>query len=245
MVEYYIYQNEEDKAVRTETDLKLMDDAVEEKRPWLGWVFVKIHSPDERGWCAGEECDRLSHIQNALTEVLREKFDALGSGVRMHEGWQEFFFYLPTAKKFDNIAASVMKSYASYGFETGSTRDVRWQHYKNQLYPNPLMLQQIQSRTVIRELEDAGDDISQARAVEHYLFFQTEAQRERVIHQLEEAGFTLKKTIYQDTEFGYGAVVVKEHNVNESTMMEVTGELLNVVHHEHGVYEGWSTVLAP
>lgn len=244
MIDYYIYQNEDGKAVRTEADIGLLDDAPQEDRPWLAWVFVKIHSPDESGLCMKQECDLLHRMQTDLKEALREKLDAINSGVRMQDGWMELFFYLPTAKKFDNIAAHVMKRYAFYSFETGSSRDARWQHYMNELYPDALMLQQIRSRAVICELEETGDNIVLSRDVEHYLFFQTETQRERTVHKLEASGFVLKENVQQEEPFRYGAILVKKHDVTESTLMEVTTELFNTVHSEHGIYEGWSTVLA-
>jgi regulator of RNase E activity RraB len=244
MIEYYIYQNEDDKTVRTETDPGLLDAAPQEDRPWLAWVFVRMHSPDVSGMCKNSECDLLRRMQTDLTEALREKLDAVISGVRIQEGWMELFFYLPTARKFDNIAAEVMKKYAFYSFETGSSRDAKWLHYRNELYPDALMLQQIRSRAVIRELEEAGDNIVLLHEVEHYLFFQTEAQRKRAVQKLEASGFVLKENVRQEGEFGYGAVLVRKHDITESTLTEVTAELFDAVRDEYGLYEGWSTVLA-
>ena len=244
MNEYYIYQNEDGKAVRTETDIELLDDVPQKNRPWLAWVFIKILSPDESGWCIGQECDLLYRIQTEVSAALQEKLGAINSGVRMQDGWVELFFYLPTAKKFDNVAASVMKKYTLYSFETGSSRDAHWKHYINELYPDALMLQQIESRAIISELEEVGDDIDLSREVEHYLFFQTEAQRERVVNKLVETGFVLKENIVREGEFGYGTVLVKNHEVTEVTLMKMTTELFDAVRNEHGIYEGWSTVLA-
>lgn len=240
---FYINKNEDSKPVRTQIDLGLLEDAPQAKRSWLAWVFVKIDTPDESGWCVEQECDFLFRLQTDLTDELQVKLGAISSGVRMQDGWLELFFYLPTAKKFDNIAASVMKKYASYSFESGSSRDTRWDHYIKELYPDVLMQQQIQNRVVISELEDAGDDISLSRAVEHYLFFQTEAQRERAVDKLIESGFALKENVQQDGEYSYAAVMVKDHAVTEERVMDVTRELLDAVHNEHGMYEGWSTTL--
>ncbi len=244
IIEYYTYTNEDGKAVKTETDLGLLDEDLQEYRPWLGWVFIKIHSPDEAGWCSTPECDLLLGLQNDLTGLLKEQRDAINSGVRMQDGWLELFFYLPTAKKFANTAAEVMRGYGKYSFETGTSKDANWNHYRRELYPDALMLQQIKSRIIIDELLAAGDDLSQPREVEHYLFCQTEAQIGRVAEALSASGFVLKEMIDQEGEFSYGVILRKSHELSEKSLMELTRGLQEAVQSEHGIYEGWSTTLA-
>lgn len=243
-IEYYTYENEDGIAVKTETDLGLLDEDLQEYRPWLGWVFIKLHSPDEAGWCTTHECDLLLRLQNDLTERLKEQRDAINSGVRMQDGWLEVFFYLPTAKKFANSAAELMKGYGEYSFETGTSKDKNWNHYRHELYPDALMLQQIKSRIIVDELVAAGDDISQPREVEHYLFCQTQAQIDRVAEVLSTSGFVRKESIDQEGEFSYGVILLKRHELTANSLVELTRELQKSVASEHGIYEGWSTTLA-
>ena len=244
MNEYYIKKNENGISGKTEIDLSLYDEAPQKKRSWLLWVFVKIGSPSEIGWCVQPECATLAAVQNDLTEALAKEIDAVASGTRMEEGWLELYFYAPNAKRFDNVAASVMRRYEGYAFETGASRDEKWDHYSNELYPDPLMLQQMQNRYIIGELQDAGDDITVEREVEHYLLFQTDAHAKRVLVKLEAAGYTFKEYVQAKGEYSHGVVVVKVHDVTEATMMLITEELLDTAYDEYGIYEGWSTVLA-
>ena len=244
MYEYYIDQAEEGIASKTETDLELIDVAPQEERPWLLWVFVKIKSPDEAGWCLEHESEVLLGLQKELVGAFEKKLDALLSGVRMQEGWMEFFFYAPTAKKFESVAMDVLKEFEGYAYETGSSRDSKWEHYLNTLYPRPLMMKQIESRYIIGELEDEGDDITLPREVEHYLFFQTPAPAKRIAEKLETEGFAVKEFVEGEGEYAHGVVLVKRHDVTEMTLMQVSTELINAVEAEHGIYEGWSTVLA-
>ena len=244
MYEYYIDRDEDGVASKTETDLELLDTAPQKKRPALFWVFVKIKSPDEVGWCLEHECELLSALRKKLFDAFGTKLDAVSSGVRMAEGWVEHFFYAPSAKTFESVAAAIMKEYEGYAYETGSSRDENWEHYTNALYPHPLMLQQIESRYIIGELEDEGDDITVAREVEHYLFFQTPAHAKRVAQKLESEGFAVKEFVEGEDRFAHGVVLVKKHDVTEVTLMSITTQLIDAVDEEHGIYEGWSTVLA-
>jgi regulator of RNase E activity RraB len=245
MNDYYVYRNEEGAAVRTETDLSLIDTVPDNRRPWLVWVFVKIKSPDANGWCIGQECEQLLKLRSSMQKMLGAEIDAVFAGERMQDGWVELFFYAPAAKKFQSSAASVMKDYEGYAFDTGSSRDAKWEHYQLELYPDAVMLQQIESRFIISELEEAGDDITAEREVEHYLFFQTEANAERFAQKMAEKGFALKeKVVQENAEHAHGVVLVKTHAVTEEVLMAQTSELFDEAYREHGTYEGWSTVLA-
>ncbi len=243
MLDYYTYIDDGN-AVKTEVELSLTDDAPQDERGWLGWVFVKIKSPDEMQWCSDRECEVLLKIQQRLSQVIEEKLNGTFAGVKMQEGWKEFYFYLPTAKKFENSASAVMRSFEGYAYDTATAKDFKWDKYRRELYPDALMAQQIDSRYIINELEAEEDDITLERPVEHYLFFQTEAQAERVGELLTDEGFTLKESVEQDNAYAYGIVMTKVHAVTEEVLMQETLRLFEAAAKEHGVYEGWSTVLA-
>lgn len=179
-----------------------------------------------------------------LDEALEASLRALSSGSRMHDGWIEFYYYLPSPKQFDIIAASVMKAYETYAFETATSRDTHWEHHRKTLYPDDLMIQQISSRKIIEELVEAGDELTKQRPVEHYLVFQTEAQRDRVVESLRSSGFSLNEHFDHEGSFAYGAILSKEHEVTLEPVMDECRLLLEAVQKEHGSYEGWSTILA-
>ena len=106
------------------------------------------------------------------------------------------------------------------------------------------MLHQIQSRRIIAELLEAGDDIALEREVEYYLFFQLPSQADRAVARLERLGYALGESVEQEGEFPYGRVLVRTQDVTEATMEACADEILEAVYDEHGIYEGWSTVLA-
>lgn len=244
MSEYYINRDKEGIVSKTDVDLDLIDEVPDESRTWLLWLFVKIKSPDESGWCLEHEDETMLRLRREAEALFAGELDARLSGVRMAEGWVELFFYAPTAKKLQNCASSLMKAYGGYAFETGSSRDPKWEHYLNVLYPDALMMQQIQSRYIIAELEDAGDDIAMERPVEHYLFFKTSAHADRTAEKLEAEGYALKETVEAEGEYTHGIVLVKTHDVSEEKLFELTSVLVAAAEAEHGIYEGWSTVLA-
>ncbi len=116
--------------------------------------------------------------------------------------------------------------------------------YRDNLYPDPYGLLSIQNRHTIAALVEAGDDLNIAREVEHYLFFQTKTSMERAVSQLASHGYEAKEYVNDDeSDYGYGVVLVKTEAINPEIIEETTTSLYESAIQEHGIYEGWSTVL--
>lgn len=244
MIEYYIQHHENESPVRIDVDLSLADELPLIGKPLLLWVFIKLKEPDDAGICREPECSRLQQMREAIESALKTHVGARFSGSRMSDGWCELYFYARSGKGLTSIVGQILEPFDGYAFDTGSSRDEKCEHYENELYPDTLMLHQIQNRHIIEELREAGDDLDAEREVEHYLFFQLEGQAERAVRELEVSGYRLKDVVEEEGEYAHGRIVVRVQDVTEARMMETVEELLETVIKEHGIYEGWSTVLA-
>jgi len=242
MIEYYITAGE-DAPVRTEVEMDYIDDAPDKRRPWLLWAFLKMKEVDENGFATASELGSLQEVTFSLEETLSKELDAVSVGQRYVEGWLELYFYAPTAKTFQSIVAKTVGS--DYMIDTGSAKDAKWEHYRYTLYPDALMGHQIQSRHIIEELTEAEDDLSKSREVEYYLQFQTEANAKRTGDALAQEGFNIKEISYDSQdEYGYTLIATREHAIDMPLLEEVAALLIEKADKEHGVYAGWSTVLA-
>lgn len=242
MIEYYITAGE-DAPVRTEVEMDYIDEAPDKKRPWLLWAFLKMHDVDENGFATASELSALQEVSFSLEEALSKELDAVSVGQRYVEGWLELYFYAPTAKTFQTIVAKTVGS--DYMIDTGSAKDAKWEHYRYTLYPDALMGHQIQSRQIIEELTEAEDDLSKQREVEYYLQFQTEANAKRAGDSLQDEGFTVKDISYDShDEYGYTLIATKEHAIEMPLLERAAALLIDKAEKEHGIYAGWSTVLA-
>jgi len=243
MTDFYTFTNDDGIDVKTEVDLHLFEEAPQRERPWLMWVFVKFRSPTPQGWCGEEEAESINAMRNDLVAELEKSIDGCYAGTRANDGWMEIYFYAPSAKGFEPSAASVMKEHAIYAYEAGSARDAKWEHYLNELYPEPFYMLQMQSRHTIEVLLDEGDDLCKEREVEHYFFFQTTSSRERFTEAM--TTFECKELIEEEqSDYAYGVTLAKSHALDEKTLDDISYELFGAAMKEHGSYEGWSTVLA-
>jgi len=242
MIEYNITTGNES-PVMTELEMDYIAMAPQEERPWLLWAFVKMKEVDEDGFPTVSELDALQEVSLSLEEALGRELDAVYVGQKYAEGWLELYYYAPSAKKFQTIVTEHASNH--YVYDTGSARDTKWEHYRFKLYPDARMLQQMQSREIIEELKEAGDDLSKPREVEHYLQFQTEANAKRAADRLAAEGFELKDIVYDSSEeYAQTLTLTKEHVIDEALLEQLAGVLIAAASKEHGLYAGWSTVLS-
>lgn len=236
MVEYYELTDDENVPYRCDVELDLIDDAPQEERSWLLWLFVKAPDPFSPSFTA---------FADDLKNTLHTALDALFAGTISKEGWVEFYFYASDAKRFENLSSEAMARHGGFAYERGASRDTKWEMYIERLYPDAYAALRIQNRHTIEALVEAGDDLKIAREVEHYLFFQTKSALDRAVSFLLAHGFALKEHVTDDeSDFAYGAVLTKHEPIVPSQVEESTALLFDTALQEHGHYEGWSTVLA-
>ncbi|MDD2266607.1 DUF695 domain-containing protein [Sulfuricurvum sp.] len=234
MVEFYELLDDENIPYRCDVELDLIEEAPQEYRPSLLWLFVKADAVTES----------LESFTQDLIATLNTSLDAVFAGRVMKEGWAEFYFYAPQSKRFENISSDVMNRHGGFVYERGSSRDSKWEMYSDNLYPDAYGLLSIQNRHTIAALVEAGDDLNIPREVEHYLFFQTKSSMERAIAQLASHGFNVKEYVNDDeSDYGYGVVLIKNEAITAEIVEETTTSLYESAMQEHGLYEGWSTVL--
>jgi regulator of RNase E activity RraB len=241
MIEYYMTEGDAS-VVKTELELDYVDAAPQQERPWLLWAFLKMNDVDENGFATPAEQEKVDVVVARLKAQLQTELDAISVGQKSEDGWLELYFYAPSAKKFQSLVASVLGT--DYVSDIGSTRDAKWEHYLYTLYPNALMLQQIQSRHIIAELLEECDDLSKVRDVEHYLGFLTESQAKRVGEELYLHGFSEKEITYNSSEEYGNTLVRQEHAIDKELLEELAFLLITTAEKEHGIYAGWSTGVA-
>jgi len=234
MIDHYDHLDEEGNPARIEVDLSLIDDSPDRDKPFLLWLFVKTTTDEQ-----------FSAFKDEVISTLEGALDAVYGGTITKEGWNELYFYAPTSKKFENLTSEVMSRHGGYPYQRGISRDAKWEMYQERLYPDGFNLLTIQNHHTLQALLYEGDDLTLVREVEHYFFFQTPTALARFEKAMEAHGFHLKEHITDDqSEYAYGLTLAKEENVTPETIHETTAFLYELVLHEHGHYEGWSTVLA-
>lgn len=236
MIEFYEFIEDESTPCRCDVELDWIEDAPQSDRPWLLWLFIKSAEPLSEAFAL---------FSRELKFSLKKNMDAVFAGSIIKEGWVEFYFYAPESKRFENLSSEVMNVHGGFPYERGSSKDPKWEMYREHLFPDAYALIRIQNRHTINALIEAGDDLVVEREVEHYLFFQTKSSLERAVEFLNSHGFMLKEQVQDDeNDYAYGAILIKNESITIEQVEESTSLLFETAMQEHGHYEGWSTVLA-
>ena len=212
--------------------------AYNEKLAWLYSVFVKFDGLDE----SHSSYEEFLETKESIILALEHENSAKYVGMRIVDGWSEFYFYSHESKNLDKIVAKMLQG-LGYTYETSVTKDTKWDfHYKN-LIPTEREIAHIQSQKIIFLLQEEEDDLSVEREVEHYVSFDMPTQKARFINTLELEGFSIKDEL-DNEEFENGLALIKTHNIEVSRVREVVNELFDALQKNKGFYEGWSTILA-
>lgn len=244
MREFYT-QVEDGDLVKIEVELEAqqMIDEVE-FYPWLYTVFIKLKNPLPNGLADEDEEDFLFECKDRLAVKLEDKEKAVYVGSKTTSGWYELYFYLQDPKGIENQTKDILNAF-DYKFESNAVKDRKWNLYETSLYPNLLQSHHIQSRQIIDELVEEGDDISKPREVEHYVLFQTASLREKFVASLQEHNLTCKDEFERDAEeYEYGIIIPVVQAVDAETMNKTTDMFMELCTEGHGYYEGWSTSMS-
>jgi hypothetical protein len=221
--------------INIEVDLNAF--AYSNRYSWLFSVFIKFNSLDDNSNAFEEFLETKESLIIALEHDEKAKF----VGMRVVDGWSEFYFYAQDSKFLDSTVAKILKP-SDYIYESNVVKDSKWGFYNRNLFPTELELCHIESDKIIFLLEEEGDELFKSRIVEHYVSFETPTQRDRFLKNFNIEGFIFKDDISSD-EFDNGIALIKEHSVTRDEVKKVIENLFTEIKKENGYYEGWSTTL--
>lgn len=171
-------------------DLQAADEETGE-RTQVYWVAFALADPDENGLAADSEGETLNALEDDLETLLAERLDAVYVGRITYKGQRRLFLYGPPAAPgaLDEAMQSLTVAYSGYEFEFGEEDDPDWVNYHEALYPEPAQHQSMLNRRVVEQLEEAGDQTSIPREVDHWLYFPTAESRREFLEAVAAEGF--------------------------------------------------------
>ena len=227
-----------EKFIRNGTFIEVNTSEVRNERayPFLVSVFVKFDAMHEESG----KVEAFLEFKERLIEALEERAHFVG--MRVEDGWSEFYFYAEDSKGIQPKVASVFSG-SGYVYESSITKDAKWDFYYENLFPSDLEFYLIYSKKIILQMIAEGDDLTVPREVEHYVSFDTKSQKERFVKEVETIGFTYKGDV-DAKELEHAVAITKVHALDQDTLTRVIGELLEYIKKDHGYYELWSAPLA-
>lgn len=223
-------------------DLALRDHGPREDAAELIWVRVQMQRPRGDGLSSKDEMDSLCQLEDALCEVSDGTAGVcIYAGRTTFAGNRDFYFYCAD-RTLETAFAEMIRAKHDYSFEIGGRDDPDWQAYFRFLYPGAREFQMIQNQRVVRQLEEYGDSLEDAREVQHWIYFDNAVQRETFVHRLPRTGFVVSDEHDEGPEDRpYVVSVVKHHAVDVETVNDEVMRLFDLSCDCHGDYDGWET----
>lgn len=240
--EFY-FSNVDDKLSSTAVDLGLANIAPIRTQPNVMWVSIKMKNPRPDGLSSSDEFDTLSEIEESMTELLASRYKATHVGRLTSNGYRDLYYYLGDTALYEQALSEIMLQFPSYEYDYGTKSDEEWSGYFDFLYPSPRQFQSIQNRRVIGNLEEHGDTLEKERAVDHWVYFQSESDREAFLFEIKDENF---RTVSKDYDKELGKLPFRLHisridKVDLDSVDEYTLHLWELAQNHNGDYDGWET----
>ncbi|HLP84852.1 MAG TPA: DUF695 domain-containing protein [Phycisphaerales bacterium] len=133
------------------------------------------------------ECVRQA--DDAATAALESACKAICVGTLMGNGARSLYFYASS----DANAQAAMSKVAAPGVKVAmrSQRDAAWQCVVDDVWPTPEEIRWNADKSVLDQLEEAGDDMSTPRPIEHLAILPSKEAAAKFVEWLREEGFEL------------------------------------------------------
>jgi regulator of RNase E activity RraB len=203
-------------------------------------VRITMKHPRPDGLRSREEFDALSAVEDRISEALGHELEAWMVGRVVYRGSTDVFFYAPKPQPDDEerLAECIERNCSDYEVVTKWSDDKPWKFYFEFLWPDRATMQTMANRRVVMQLEEAGDDPSAVRNIDHFAFFDDQKACGRAAAALHDRGFTVDAP--QEREDGSWSLQFhREDALAGGRIDAVTTEILEVIGEDEGAYDGW------
>lgn len=200
---------------------------------------VPLRIPRADGLRDAAELEPMGALEDRIVEALVEKADALYVGRLVTRGATEFFFYVPSEKgpALDDLEG-LLGPVAPYEVEYLAAEDPDWDTYTGFLYPDAYSLQAMANRSLLEQLEKAGDVMSVARTVDHMAFFESAGQAREAASRLKAAGFSTDELDTRE-DGRVGLQFHRDDALSDGQADAFVAEVLDIIVPLDGEYDGW------
>lgn len=208
-------------------------------------VSIPMIQPLLNGFPNEKELGLFWEMERFIVEQVERTANAIYAGRTTTQGKKHLIFFLYDSTKIPSIMAKVNRKYSSYAIQSRLEADPEWDIYFDLLYPNLEETNSLLNQRMVNRLLRQGDDLTQVRWVDHWIYFKTEEGRTAFINTVEGQGFETEAVPTQEGEHHYPYLVRtrKQHLVDLKTVNAITATIRTWARTHGGDYDGWETAV--
>ncbi|MGJ7901809.1 DUF695 domain-containing protein [Lysobacter sp. 1R34A] len=204
---------------------------------------VQMRQPREDGLSSQEEFRALMEIEDALQAALNDE-GTLYIGRCTYAGVREFHFRLDDAGDWERRTTDAMRPFQDYAYTTAVRSDPEWDSYFRFLYPSDEERERMTNRRVCDSLEEHGDPLTQARPIDHWVYFEDIDARSAFVARTADMGVTVAELLEPDEDRqAYGVRLVGDGIPARDRIDDITLPLYRAARDHGGNYDGWECMI--
>jgi len=209
-------------------------------------ISIPMLEPLVNGFPNEKELGLFWEMERFIVKQMEGTVDAIYAGRTTTQGKKHLIFFLYDPSKVAAIMAKVSQKYNTYAIQSRLERDPEWDIYFDLLYPNLAETNSLLNRRMVNRLLRQGDDLTQVRWVDHWIYFKTAEGRAAFMKTVEGQGFEVEPLATKSGEHHYPYLVRtrKQHSVDLKTVNTITATIRTWATTYGGDYDGWETAVS-
>lgn len=210
--------------------------------------FIMIVSQDfgdclEKEFPKREALDHFAESFANLMDVIGQQAEGEWVGGLIYQCTQlEYLYVADTVGLRGKVDAEAKNGASGAQWALELKADPEWGYYREFLYPNEFYRESMANQKVILTLLEAGDELTQPRKVEHWLYFPDKKGMNACMKDLEKEGFVVEKSQkLKEGEMPYELIISRTDLVDLGSMNVITLSLRKKAEKWLGTYDGWET----
>ncbi len=223
--------------------MDLIDKAPIEEFPYVLVTGITYETSREDGFPEGETFQILYKLEDELVELVAKETESVIVGSFTYKQERLEYLYIKgevgLKRKIEDFYA---ENFPEYEFYLKIEEDKDWSHYREFLYPNEETLDYMADEAVIRHLKEAGDPLTKARRVDHYLYFPTKLDMAKCAEELKKLNFLIQFSGKNEkSSLPFELQVYRVDQVDIESIYSITSKLRKAAEEYNGDYDGWET----
>jgi len=197
----------------------------------------------EDGFPENKTFKLLHKVADELIKILKKETDFILVGSFMYNNERLEYFYVKETKNLTSKIEEFYKNnYPEYKSYLNIKEDKEWKYYRDFLYPNEETLNYMADQSVLRNLQNAGDNLTKPRQVDHWLYFPTKAKRKECRIELTKSNFKIENEVNnKEGNLPFSLQISRIDYVDIDSIYPITSKLRVLAQKYGGEYDGWET----
>lgn len=229
----------------TTVNMELISYAPKKSLPFVLITGVTVLKCTDDGFPEKEEFDRLYNVSDLIQSEISKFAKMEHVGTFTYQCQRLDYIYLSdTTQIRTQLAKLYTSNFSNYTYYINLKSDGDWEAYLQFLYPNEETQEYMSNDKVIVQLSQAGDRLTTAREVDHWLYFSTIKDRDAFEKIAISDGFKIKgKQKINDTSKSYLLNISRTDKVDHDSISPITLALRKKARQFNGYYDGWETFI--